>query len=209
MAGSSLSTTDALGVIGARGHAKVLIAAARAAGFDVGAAFDDDPALAGGAVLGVPVRGVVSAAAGWPGPLVVAIGDNAIRKRLVLALGARRWASVVHPRAWVHESVRIGAGSVVFAGAIVQPDAVLGDHAIVNTAASVDHDCRIGDFGHVGPGAHLSGSTILEDGAFLGTGSATRQGVRIGAWTTVGVGGVVVRDLPPGVVAVGVPARPR
>lgn len=197
-------------VVGAGGHGKVAVSTLQAAGLAVEGVYDDDPGRQGQAILGVPIRGPVSLLQEQAGArAVLAVGDNAVRKRLVQDLAGLVWVSVVHPQATVHQSVKLAEGTVVFAGAVVQPGAVVGRHAIVNTGATVDHDCVLGEFSHVGPGAHLSGGTVLGEGAFLGTGSATRQGVTIGAWTTVGVGGVVVRDLPAGVIAVGVPARPR
>jgi sugar O-acyltransferase (sialic acid O-acetyltransferase NeuD family) len=204
-----MSRAGKVSVIGAGGHAKVVISTLQAAGIDVEAVLDDRPEARGQRVLGVSVAGPVSDLKRQRRRrAVLGIGDNAIRKRLAAELAELSWVSAVHPGAIVHESAIIGEGAVVFAGAVIQPGVTVGRHAIVNTGATVDHDCVLGDFSHVGPGAHLSGNTTMGEGAFLGTGAATKQGVRIGAWTTVGVGGVVVRDLPDGVIAVGVPARP-
>src|SRR6056297_307029 len=116
-------------VIGAGGHAKVVIATLQASGRDVAGVLDDDAAKHGTTVLGVPVLGPVERAAG--GEALVAIGNNAVRKRIAEALPEVRWASAVHPSAVVHPSVQVGAGSVVFAGAVVQPETRLGRHVIV------------------------------------------------------------------------------
>ncbi len=45
--------------------------------------------------------------------------------------------------------------------------------------------------------------------ALLGINSSVIQGVRVGAGATVGAGGVAIRDVSAGSIAVGVPARPR
>lgn len=196
-------------VIGAGGHAKVVIAAARAAGEVAIEVVDDDPARHGTFVLGHEVRGGVAAVlADVDARAVLAIGNNATRRKL--ATGARcAFVTVVHPQAVVEPGVRLGAGTVVFAGAVVQPDARIGAHCIVNTGASIDHDGVLGDYVHVAPGTRLAGNVTLDDGVFLGIGAVCVPGVRIGAWTTVGAGAAVVGDLPAGVVAVGVPAKPR
>ncbi len=197
-------------VVGAGGHAKVVIAMLRAGGCAVAGLFDGDPALHGRKVLGVPVLGSDEDARLDGARAVVAIGSNAARKAVAEKLSGRvaEWTPVVHPRAWVHDSVTLRPGAVVFAGAVIQPGAHVGAHAIVNTGATVDHDCTLADYVHVAPGAHLAGNVRLDEGAFLGIGAAAVPGAAVGAWATVGAGGVVVRDVPARVTAVGVPAKP-
>ena len=195
-------------VVGAGGHAKVVIATLRAAGHAIAGVLDDAPEPVGRTVLGIPVIGPIARLGDHDGPAVLAIGSNRVRRRLAAAYPEANWLAVVHPSAVVDESVRVGEGAVVFAGAVVQPDTVVGRHAIVNTGATVDHDGRLGAFVHVGPGAHLSGNVMIGEGGFLGVGACAAPGTTIGAWATVGAGAAVVRDLPPNVTSVGVPARP-
>ena len=201
-------------VLGGGGHAKVVVATLQAAGFEVAAVLDDDARRHGLALLGVPVAGPLSALAGRPERrAVLAIGDNRTRRRLAgeleMAVEGLAWVSAAHPAAVVHESVRLGPGCVVFAGAVIQPDCEIGAHAVVNTGASVDHDSTLGEFTHVAPGARLAGGVTLGDGAFVGLGAVVLPGVAVGAWATVGAGAAVTGDVADGVTAVGVPARVR
>jgi sugar O-acyltransferase (sialic acid O-acetyltransferase NeuD family) len=201
-------------VLGAGGHAKVVIATLQAAGWAVVAALDDDAELVGGRVLDVEVAGTVRDLAAWDDvAAITAVGDGRARQRLVARVEAERprvvWATAVHPAAFVHPGVRLGPGSVVFAGAVVQPDTEIGAHAIVNTAASVDHDGRLGDFVHLAPGARLAGHVEVGEGALLGIGCQVLPGRRIGAWAVVGAGATVVRDVGDGWTVVGTPARRR
>lgn len=195
-------------IIGAGGHAKVVIATAQAAGITVSGLYDDAPEMAGRFVLGVPVLGTtrdidvaeIDAA-------VLAIGNNATRRRLAQAHSGLPWATLIHPAAVVHETARLGPGSVVFAGSVIQPEAEVGAHVIVNTCASVDHDCRIGDFVHIAPGARLAGNVRVGAGSLVGIGSCTAPNTNIGDWSIIGAGGAVTDEIPDGVLAAGVPAR--
>lgn len=202
-------TDREVALFGGGGHAKVVLATLRDAGWTVVCAYDDDPAKWGTTLCGVPIVGGDDRIATGPRRAVVAIGSNRARQRVAARHASLEWVTVVHPRAWVDPSVRLGPGTVVFAGAVIQPDTVLGAHVIVNTGATIDHDNALGDFVHVAPGCHLAGEVHVGEGAFLGTGSSVIVGVEVGAWSVVGAGGVVIRHVPPGVTAVGVPARPK
>jgi acetyltransferase EpsM len=174
----------------------------------VEAALDDDPARCGGFALDAPI---LSEADAPPGPVTVAVGDNAARRALRARLEARGWtpATVIHPRACVAPSARIGPGAFVAALAVVGPQAVIGADAIVNHGAVVDHDCVVGDGAHVAPNATLGGGCRVGEGATVGAGATLLPGRRVGAWAVLGAGAVATRDVPDGAVATGAPARLR
>lgn len=195
-------------VIGAGGHAKVVLSALAAAGVPVAALADDDAATwsreIGGHAVVSPERAGLR-----PGSrAVLAVGDNRARRALAERFPGLDWVAVVHPSAVVDPAARVEPGAMVMAGAILQPDARVGRHAIVNTGASVDHDADVGDFAHVAPGARLAGGVRVGEGALVGIGAVAVPGATIGRWATVGAGSTVLGAVPDGAVVVGSPARP-
>ncbi len=194
-------------VLGAGGHSKVAISTLQAAGIHAQAVLDDDPQKWNTEILGVKILGPIDTESLRDFSCgVIAIGENPIRKEVANRIQLR-WITVVHPAAYVHSSVRLGPGTIVFAGAIIQPGTEIGEHVIVNTGATIDHDCSIADFAHVCPGVHLAGGVTVGEGTLLGICSCAIPRIRIGSWSLVGAGSAVVRDLPDGVVAAGIPAR--
>lgn len=191
-------------VIGAGGHGKVVVSTLQAAGVTVDAIYDDNQALWGSQILGVPVCGPIvelkTSNEKFAG--IVGIGHSGIRQQLAESLPVE-WMTAVHPRAFVHPSVKLGIGTVVFAGAVLQPSVQIGKHVIVNTSASVDHDCSIGDYVGIGPGTHLSGTVKIGDRSLLGTGCSVLPNVQIESDVTAGAGTVVINDLPTGCTVVG------
>lgn len=193
-------------VLGAGGHAKVVIATLEAAGFDIAGVLDDTVERHGSLVLGRKILGSIASESGKGHSGVIAVGSNKGRKNIATT-HSFTWLSVVHPAATVHTSVKVGPGTVIFAGAMVQPEARLGSHVILNTACSVDHDCQIADFCHVAPGARLAGGVTLDEGCLVGIGAAVLPRLTMGSWSILGGGAALVRDLPSRVTAVGLPAR--
>lgn len=198
-------------IIGGGGHAKVVIESLRASGKTVAAIVDADPTPR--AVLDVQVVGDDLALPGLReqglSELFVAIGDNRLREKLgrrAQGLGFTL-VNAIHPSAIVSPSVKVGEGVAIMAGVAINADSAVGDLSIINTGAVVDHDCVLGVGCHLGPASALAGGVTVGERAFLGVGTRAIPGVSIGADTTVGAGGVVVRDLPDAVLAIGVPAR--
>ena len=200
-------------ILGAGGHGKVVADTALSDGRWDAVLFLDD-AWPGKKENGRwPISGKIENLLEWRSrckDAVVAVGDN--RLRLIfqrrLADAGFEIVSVIHPSAQISPFSRIGAGTVIFANAVVNVDAVIGEGVIINTAATVDHDCRLGMGVHVSPGAHLAGNVLVDACSWVGIGSVVREMISIGSDVTVAAGAVVVENVPNGATVMGVPARP-
>lgn len=142
---------------------------------------------------------------------IIGIGNSnmALRHKLftkVSALGFRM-INAIHPKAIVSPSASLGKGVVIFAGSIINPEAMLKDNVVINTGAIVEHDNIIGKNVYVSPGVTLSGSVTLRDHVFIGSGAVVLPGISIGERSVIGAGAVVTKNIPPGVVSYGVPAK--
>lgn len=103
--------------------------------------------------------------------------------------------TLIHPAAFVDPSVSLGNGVQVMAGAIIQPDVTIGENVIVNTSASIDHDCMVGSHIHIAPGATVCGGVRIEHGVFIGAGSVIVQERSIGSGAVVTAGTVLKSSL--------------
>lgn len=194
-------------IIGAGGHGRVVASTLRAAGHEPGGFYDDDPAKWGRTISGVQVWGPIGdMVSSRVSRAVIAIGDNATRRRVAAGLSLD-WVTVVHPMSWVAPEASVGPGTVVCAGTIVQPDAVVGAHVILNSNSVIEHDARVADHVHLASALFGAGASVGE-GTLLGMGSIVLPELIIGPWATVGAGAVVTRDVDPDVTVVGIPARP-
>lgn len=203
-----ISTPLKLLILGAGGHGKVVAATLLAAGHQVAAFVDDDERKQGQEIFHIRICA--------PGQIdwkardcqgMTAIGDNSARCGMVAQYPDLEWIAAVHPHAFADSSASLGEGSIVMAGAVIQPDVQVGRHAIMNTGCRVDHDCKIGDYCHIAPGVTLAGDVRVGSFSLIGAGAVVLPGIKIGAHCIIGAGAVVVKDVPDYSVARGVPAR--
>lgn len=194
--------------IGASGHGKVAADIAKKIGYtDVSFLDDSSSALE---CNGYPVIGKSKDAFFYPNSdFFVSIGNSKIREKMMemLSSAGLKLATLVHPNAVIGENVSLGEGTIVMAGAVINPCTRIGKGCIINTCASVDHDCEICDYAHVSVGAHTAGNVKIGCHTWLGIGSVVSNNISITANCMIGAGAVVVKDITEFGTYIGVPAR--
>lgn len=141
--------------------------------------------------------------------IIIAIGDNNTRKKLVdtFSIDEEKYITLIHPSATVSPSARIGNGTVVMPNCVVNAHALIGNHCIINSGAVVEHDNVIQDYVHISPNSTLTGNVQVLEGTHIGAGSNIIPSKTIGAWSKIGAGATVVNNIPDRCVAVGTPAK--
>lgn len=193
-------------LLGAGAHAGLLIKTARLAGLGIPGVYDDDPALWGTTISGVPVRGPLAQAEHAGLPAVIAMADPR-RREAIAQQFSLSWAQIIHPRAVIDRFVTIRPGTVVLAGAVVQPGATIGAHVVVGPKATIAHDCEVSDFVQFGSSVQLAGTVFVGRGATLDSGAVAIPNVRLGAGCYVGPASVVIHPVADHAHVAGVPAR--
>lgn len=188
---------------GSGGHAKVIIDILEECKIPIAGIFDQDLSRS---VFNYQVIAFPSNFNVQEDFLIVAIGNNIIRKSIVEATKVR-YASAIHPKSIISKYATVREGTVVMGGALINADTSIGSHCIINSAASVDHDCTIHNFVHISPKATLCGGVTVEESAHIGTGAIVIPNKKIGVNSIVGAGSVVINDVPDNVTVVGNPAK--
>ncbi|MCY0926739.1 NeuD/PglB/VioB family sugar acetyltransferase [Streptomyces sp. H27-H1] len=196
-----------------RDAAAAALAAGRPPRWRLAGHLDDDPALHGLDIDGVPVLGPGALVHECPAArVVVCVGsprDYAVRARLVrrLALPESRYATVVHPTAALSGTSVLGPGTVLLAHSVLTAAVRVGSHVAVMPHVVLTHDDTVGDFATLASGVRLGGGVRVGRGAYVGAGAMVREYTTVGAWSLTGMGSTVLADVPAGEVWAGSPAR--
>lgn len=208
--------TRPLLLLTASGLAREVAEAARALGREVLGFLDDDPARRGEELLpGAAVLGSIDTVVEYPNVgLVVCAGKGQTRKAIVGRVGAfgaarERFDSVIDATVVVPPTCSVGLGSVLLAGTVLTSHVAVGDHVVAMPHVVITHDCVIEDYATMCAGVVLGGSVRVGEAAYLGMACSAREGVRIGTQAMLGMGSVVLHEIPAGETWIGVPAAPQ
>lgn len=174
---------------------------------------DDNVGQIGRTFAGFPVRGPLEAARDMTGCFFIngigSPGNFWRRDQIVARLGVEesQFATIVHPTASVSTLATIGAGTAILQHVTVSASARIGAHVVILPNSVISHDCSVGDFSCITGGVCLSGGVSVAPLCYVGSNASVRGGVSLGRASLVGMGSVVLHDVPEKTVVIGNPAR--
>jgi sugar O-acyltransferase (sialic acid O-acetyltransferase NeuD family) len=199
-------------IFGAGGFGREVFAYARDSGLRVAGFVDENSSALEGFDLEVGLVGNLDSISkadefSW----LVAVGDASARQRVSAVLLGRgaQLASVIHPTAYVAPSAHVGPGAIICPFAMIGANAQVSSNVAINAYASVGHDAVVGRSSVFSPYSTVNGNVTLGSAVFLGSGAIVLPGCSVGAYSKIAAGAVVTRDMGPGSLVVGNPAKGR
>ncbi|WP_057742706.1 2,3,4,5-tetrahydropyridine-2,6-dicarboxylate N-acetyltransferase [Liquorilactobacillus capillatus] len=141
--------------------------------------------------------------------------ENDGRNTGVALLDKKKFNARIEPGAVIRDQVEIGDNAVVMMGAVINIGAEIGANSMIDMGAILGGRAIVGQHCHIGAGTVLAGvveppsaqPVVIEDDVLIGANAVVLEGVRIGKGAVVGAGSVVTKDVAPGTVVVGMPAK--
>jgi len=190
---------------GASGHAKVIAEILEDNNLEIEGVFDDNESIKN--VLDYRCFGKIDLEKLENNKLIISIGDNKIRKKIVDSLSNINYNTAIDKSANISKRTHIGEGTVIMKGVSINSSVQIGKHCIINTNASIDHDCKIDNFVHISPNSALAGNIKIGEGTHIGTGVNIIPNLTIGKYCIIGAGAVIINDIPDFSVVVGNPGK--
>jgi len=172
---------------------------------------DDDPALLGHEIMGVPVVGPFAALVDHqPGDEAVNLVARSTRgrdgARVKIESFGIALASLVHPSVNLR-GASLGRAVTLYEGCTISALSTVGDHAVVFTRAVLGHGASLGTGAVLAPGAVVNARVRVGNRAYIGCNAAVLPDLEIGEEATVSACSAVLGDVPAGCTALGVPAE--
>ncbi|MGI6587882.1 MAG: acetyltransferase [Peptococcia bacterium] len=138
----------------------------------------------------------------------IAIGKNRLRLKWFEHLSQEGFIipTIIHPFSSISKFSKIGAGTVVMGGVVINAGTSIGNACIINTSSSIDHDCVLADAVHISPGVNVGGTVNIGQCTWVCIGSRIVNNVDIGCNAVVAAGTAVINAVPNNVLVAGVPA---
>ncbi len=181
--------------------------------FEIAAILDDNSSLHGTSVEGCPVLGPLEQVHSYQDASFI-LGIGAYRTRLIryqvlqrLNLSRERFATLVHPAAKIYSSATVGLGCIIHSGALIFNNSVLEDFVVVYPNTVIGARNLICEGALITSMVTTTSNVIIGSYSHVGTGSSVAEAVRIGPGAQVGMGSLVLKDIPPGVFCLGNPLR--
>jgi sugar O-acyltransferase (sialic acid O-acetyltransferase NeuD family) len=124
-----------------------------------------------------------------------------------LKIPPERWTNLISEAALVSKKCKVGFGTYVGPGVILNPEVRVGNYCALMANAWIGHHSKIGNYVFLSNSLSLSGGVAVGDGSYLGSNATIREYAKIGSYVTVGMGSVVVKDINSHEIVVGNPAR--
>lgn len=121
----------------------------------------------------------------------------------------------------IREKMRIGEDVVIGSSSIIEGYGTIGNNVRIQSMVFIPTNTTIGNGVFIGPHAVLTNDRypptgrpelrgpVIGDGSVIGANATLLPGIHVGEGAFVAASAVVTRDVPPGKMAVGSPARIR
>lgn len=177
--------------------------------WEIAGFIDDNPAALDGVACDY---GVVGSIQDWrpqnDEDFVLALGDPKTKEKVALMLKARgaHFPPIIHPTAIVSEFSHYGEGFVAFPYAKLSVNSTVGEFVSL-LSSGVGHDVYIGDYTTVSGACNILRNVKIGQRVFLAAGVSLAQGINVDDNAYIGLGSVVINDVPKGAKMFGNPAR--
>lgn len=173
---------------------------------------DDTEELKGKIINDIPVLGGFDYLKNFSGNLAVTIFDYPEKRKEIISKIKKinnkiNFPNIISSYSILSKFIEWGEGCIVQLNNIITIDVKIGNFVFINCKTAIGHDVIIGDFTTIYVRVFIGGGVVIGERCLIGSGATILPRVKIGDGSIIGAGSLVNKDIPPKVVAAGVPAK--
>lgn len=142
---------------------------------------------------------------------IITIGDNysryLIENEILNQLPDFKFANAISSFTSISPTAKVGFGNVIMAGNVINSEAEIGNHCILNTKSSLEHNCIMSDFSSISAGVTTGGFVSIGKFTSIALGVTLFDRITIGENVVVGSGSLVNKNLDSNYLYYGTPAK--
>ena len=140
--------------------------------------------------------------------IVIAVGEPQLRRifRETVCLAGFKLATLIHPTAQIYSDTVMGAGTVVNCNCWISCDIVIGENVYIQPSVLIGHDTTVGNDTVISP-CIIAGGCNIGNEIYIGLSATIKEKIKVGNQAIIGMGSVVLRDVPAELVVLGNPAK--
>lgn len=140
----------------------------------------------------------------------IAVGEPTTREKLWKKIKSHGYscATLIHPCVYIPETTMVKEGTVIQVNSFVSCNVCIGENAYVQPMSLIGHDVQIGANSVISTNVAIGGACVIGERVYIGLNVPVKELLTIGSDSVIGMGSVVIRDIPENVIAMGNPARP-
>ena len=142
---------------------------------------------------------------------IIGVGSNFLRKKISRKIDKIyknfKWLTIISKNCTINGNVKIGKGSIIVSGSVINNGTIIEKHCLINTTSSIDHDNIFEDYSSTGPGVITGGNVKLGQCSHLGIASTVKHQILIKSNTVIGARSLVLKNCDKNSVYFGIPAK--
>lgn len=140
---------------------------------------------------------------------ICALGSTEHKKKYaeIISNQGGEFINLIHPSVIITGYLNIGQGVIISANCMISTDCTIKDFVSIQPFSILGHDVKVGKWCHLGAYSFVGGKTVIQEGVTVHTRATIIPGLLIEGEAVIGVGSVVLKNVPSRVTVFGNPAR--
>lgn len=129
----------------------------------------------------------------YKGEVIIALANYKIKKSIIDKLKDLdiTYATIIHPDNRLHNTVKVGQGTIIYGDVSISPNVCIGNHNIISSKSLMGHDCILEDYISTFWNVIIAGNNVIAEGTLIEASVSIIQNIKIIKPTMIKAGKII------------------